>query len=195
MIMSVGPSPWMRVKDPTPLPKDPSPTKLANSLRDCDDEVLGRLIRDHLVPLSDETAYRRGWNAFWRALGFDPVLRARADTILDGFLDVAEAALDAGGQDAAQVKRTEAFFERCENALDRILKREDEPLAWAGAAAVRYNPVSRKVIDQLATAIAQHRRDLDNAVLWSTFDDVLRDMLGGAAADVKIPRGRRRRSN
>lgn len=194
MIASVGPTPWARVKDPRPLPGEQSPTALARQLRNVDDEILGRLIRDHSMPLSDDVAYRRQWNAFWSALGFDPNLRERADAILDGFLDLAEEALDAGDTNAAETKRLNAFFLRCEQALDRILKREDSPLAWAGVAAARYNPPARDVIDQLAVAIAQHQRDLDNSALWTTFDAVLRDILGPDAAKVDIPRGRRRRT-
>ena len=150
-------------------------------MRDLDDEALGRLIRDHLVPLDSERGYRVRWNSFWATLGFDPVLRNRATSIINGFLDLAESALAADDQDANQSKRTGKFFDRCEGALDRILNRADEPLAWAGAAAASFNPAARIVIDKLISAIDQHRRDGDNETLWATLDHIKTGDLGTSA--------------
>src|SRR3546814_13473639 len=133
------------------------PTLLAWSLCDLDDAALCRLIRDHLVPLDSERGYRVRWTSFWAALGFDPVLRERATTIINGFLDLAESALAADDQDANQAKRTGKFFDRCEGALDRILNRADEPLAWAGPAAASFNPAARIVIDQIGQASCRER--------------------------------------
>ena len=186
MIESVGPQPWQRVKDPHPLPAASKPALLAAHLRDLDDEALGRMIRDHLVPLDTERRYRMRWNTFWATLGFDPVLRKRATIIINGFLDLAEAALDTSDQDANQVKRTGRFFERCEGALDRILNREGEPMSWAGAAAASFNPPSRIVIDELVSAIEQHRSDHDNEKLWATLDQIKSGVL-----DASAPRLRR----
>ena len=186
VIDSVGPRPWLRVKDPQPLPETSKPALLARQLRELDENSLGRLIRDHLVPLSSDRSYRTRWNGFWSSLGFDPVLRDRATGIINNFLDLAEGALEANDQDDNQTKRTEKFFDRCEGALDRILKREDEPLAWAGAAAMTFNPPARAVIDQLVSAIEKHRSDLDNEALWATLDSVRKQSLGGSG-----PRKRR----
>jgi hypothetical protein len=181
VIESVGPQPWQRVKDPRPLPTASKPALLAGHLRDLDDEALGRLIRDHLVPLDSERGYRVRWNSLWATLGFDPVLRNRATTIINGFLDLAESALAADDQDANQSKRTGKFFDRCEGALDRILNRADEPLAWAGAAAASFNPAARIVIDKLISAIDQHRRDGDSETLWATLDHIKTEDLGTSA--------------
>jgi len=139
VIESVGPQPWQRVKDPQSLPTASKPALLAGHLRDLDDEALGRLIRDHLVPLA------------------------------------------ADDQDANQAKRTGKFFDRCEGALDRILNRADEPLAWAGAAAASFNPAARIVIDKLISAIDQHRRDCDNENLWAALDHIKTEYLGTSA--------------
>ncbi|ELB86125.1 hypothetical protein Rwratislav_46540, partial [Rhodococcus wratislaviensis IFP 2016] len=65
VIDSVGPRPWLRVKDPQPLPEASKPALLARQLRELDENSLGRLIRDHLVPLSSDHSYRTRWNGFW----------------------------------------------------------------------------------------------------------------------------------
>ncbi|WP_261779350.1 hypothetical protein [Rhodococcus erythropolis] len=181
MIESVGPQPWQRVKDPHPLPAASKPALLAGHLRDLDDEALGRLIRDHLVPLDSERGYRLRWNSFWTTLGFDSVLRDRATDLINGFLDQAEVALAKNDQDPAQAKRARKFCDRCVGALDRILNRAEEPLAWAGAAAASFNPAARLVIDKLVCAIEKHRADGDDEDLWETLDHIKSDDLGTSA--------------
>ena len=188
MIESVGPTPWARVKDPWPLPEPVNPVAMQRYLADIDDNTLGRLIRDHLLPPADQSLRPR-WRALWNALTLDPDLRRRADRILDEFLDQAESTLDRDEPDPAATKRIEAFYTRCADALDRIDHGSDDtrPMAWAGAAAAQHNPRSQQVIDELVTAIARHHGDHDNAALWGTLDAVLRQMLGPGASVADIP--------
>lgn len=188
MIDGVGPTPWARVKDPRPLPAPVNPVAMQRYLASVDDDTLARLIRDHLLPPADQ-GMRPRWRTLWSALTLDPDLHRRADDILNEFLDQAEDALDHGDADPATIKRIDAFHTRCEDALDRIGHGTDDtrPMAWAGAAAAQHNPRSQQVIDELVTAIARHRADQDNVALWTTLDEVLRQMLGTSAAAADIP--------
>lgn len=188
VIESVGTTPWARVKDPWLLPESVDPVAVQRYLADVDDNALGRLVRDHLLPPADQSLRPR-WRALWSALTLDPDLRGRADRLLNTFLDQAESALDRGDADPAATKRIEVFCTRCEDALDRIGHGGDDtrPMAWAGAAAAQHNPRSQRVIDELVTAIARHHDDHDDVALWDTLDTVLRRMLGPGASVADIP--------
>lgn len=160
--------PWRRVKNPSGLPDFTS----AGDLRALDDDTLARALRDHLLPLSEDPKYTAHWRNFWNVIAFDDPLAERAEDILENFAATAKQALAAGTLDQAQVRRAEKFIDKSVMALDRLDRAEDEPLSWAGARAAQFNPRSRAVIDQLVTAIAEHRRTGDNETLWQVLGQV-----------------------
>lgn len=154
--------PWRRVKDPADLPAFRS----ARDLDSLDEGEFAAILRDHLIPRSQDRKYNSHWRNFWNVVGFDATLSNRADSILDQFISDTKAALEAAEIESAQEKRASIFVDRCVMAQDRLDKADDEPLSWAGARAAQFNPRARTVIDQLTHAIAQHRRDHDDEKLW-----------------------------
>lgn len=160
--------PWRRVKSPAPLPVFAG----ASDLRAIDDDTFAILLRDHLLPLNQERKYNAHWRNFWNVIAFDDQLATRANDILEDFITTARQALDAGALEPAQVGRAEKFIDKSTMALDRLDRVEGEPLAWAGARAVQFNPRSREVIDRLVTAIAKHRRTGNDEELWQVLNDV-----------------------
>lgn len=129
-------------------------------LRDLDDESLTLLLRDHLVPRSDDVDARRRWEQLWTLLRADAALADRAFDVLEGLLDTSETAIAAGELDEQHLRRAEKFRRFCEDAWRRLQVDDDKPLGWAGRAASGFNPPARRVIEQLVDAIVDHRREV-----------------------------------
>ncbi|GAB4590000.1 hypothetical protein [Nocardia sp. IFM 10818] len=168
--------PWKRVKNPSPLPVFAG----AADLRALDDNSLAEALRDHMLPASEDNAYKRRWQEFWRLLGFDVELADRSGAILRDFLDQADAALESGDLDDAQTKRANRFQERCRNSLDRIGRAEEDPLGWLGARAAMFNVRARAVIAALVDAIDEHREETTDPTpadekLWAQLGELKLD--------------------
>jgi len=142
--------PWGRVVNPVDLP--PRPT--VKTLIALGDDEFAVLVRDHLLPRGEN---RSRWNALWAVLTFDERLSERTFDVLENFLDTTQADLAAGALDEQQHRRAIKFIDYCDDAWVRLQRRENAPLAWAGAQVARYNPAARAVLETLAKAVAEHR--------------------------------------
>lgn len=117
-----------------------------------------RLIQSHMVPRDGEPGGRTRWTKLWNLLLAHGELSERTFDVLEDFLDATESALDEGALEDAELARARKFRARCGEAWKRLERVDDDrPLAWAGRAADGFNPVGRKVIAKLVSAIAQHR--------------------------------------
>lgn len=164
--------PWRRNKTPAPLPANPADARTVSELADPE---LAAIIRDNLLPRSNGAGDTAAWRSFWNTLTFDPTLNNRANEIIDVYIEQSSAALEAGKLDDAQYKRAAKFHDLCVHALDRLDKVVDDPLAWAGSRAARFNPRSREVINTLVQAISAHREDNDDPKLWAVLAEVRLD--------------------
>lgn len=147
--------PWARVKTPASIPDGDLRTELSR----LDDVPFAEVIRSHLVPRGTEPAGRARWQQLWTEIDQDPALAERTFDVLEQFLDASEAAAEDPHLDTAQRQRAQKFSRFCNDAWRRLQGslEEDEPLSWAGRAAVGFNRPARKVIDQLVQAIGEHR--------------------------------------
>lgn len=147
--------PWARVKNPASIPDG----DLNVQLTALDDLHFAELIRSHLVPRDTEPNGRARWQQLWTEIDQDADLADRTFDILEQFLDASEAAVDDPDLDSTQRQRAQKFSRFCNDAWHRLQASldEDEPLSWAGRAAVGFNRPARKVIEQLVRAIGEHR--------------------------------------
>lgn len=186
--MSSGPpgggEPWTRVRDVLPIP---DPVTVAALLR-FPDEVFAETVRGNLLPRSDSKSDRAGWSGLWWTLGSDPALAERAFDLLSRFLTVTEAALDAGALDEAAARRARKFRGVCLEAWSRLVRDEGkQPLAWAGPGAQDLNPVARKTVALLVSAIASHRSTTRRADTTEDHDRRLWAVLARVGLDPAAP--------
>ena len=173
--------PWSRVRTPVSIPQN---LGSANELHAMTDEHFAELIRSNLMPREDQPGGRQRWTQLWALLLADGDLAERTFDALEDFLDATEAALEAG-LDEAEDRRARKFQQACGQAWKRLQRVDDDrPLAWAGKAADGFNPVGRKVVAKLVSAIAQHRsaairsgRSItdDDRYLWGVLEAVQLD--------------------
>lgn len=155
--------PWKRVRNPPPLDQ---PVR-AEPLLALDEVAFAELVRGHLMPREDRPGGRAAWTQLWALLANHDGLAHRTFDALEDFLEVTEADLGRGGLDDAQTARARAFAGRCNEAWKRLQRDDDQPLGWAGNAAAGFNPVARKVIAVLVSAIARHRAAVVRAAMRS----------------------------
>ena len=175
-------SPWARVKNPTPIPSPLCPQEISQLA----DEQLQLLVRDNLLPRESDIDGRARWAALWALLADDPDLTELAFNALEDLMDVTEDAIDSRGLDEAADKRARKFLRTCEEAWARLQVDEQRPLGWAGRQAMAWDPLSRRVLEQLVLAIAEHRHQLTDLgdlhpvdqQLWAVLDDVGLDPAG-----------------
>lgn len=148
--------PWARVKNPLPIPSG------VRELHDLPLQQLAELVRGNLLPRPDN---RAAWEWLWRSIDADNELADRVMDVLEYFLDTTEDALGSGRLDAAAQKRAKKFKDHCERGWTRLDRGNgldpDEPLAWAGRAAKDFSPPARKVLQELVSAIAEHRQVIE----------------------------------
>lgn len=166
-------SPWVRIKNPLPIP-DPC---RGEDLAALDDVRFAELLRSQLVPRDQSPAGRKSWDQFWSLLREDPQLADRTYDVLDEFLDTTEDAINGGQLPPSERERAEKFRLQCQQSWNRIDRgRERTALAWAGAAG-QFSPGARRVIATLIGAIARHRATVlhregkpspADAELWDT---------------------------
>lgn len=146
--------PWSRVRNPVPIPAN---LGSETSFLTMTDEQFAELIRSNLMPREDQAGGRQRWTQLWALLLANGDLAERTFDALEDFLDATEEAL-ADGLDEVEERRARKFKQTCGEAWKRLQRVDDDrPLAWAGKAADGFNPVGRKVVAKLVTAIAQHR--------------------------------------
>lgn len=147
--------PWARVKAPASIPDG----DLRAGLTRLDDRQFPELIRSHLVPRDTSPAGRARWQQLWTEIDQDAVLADRTFDVLEQFLDASEAAAEDPQLENAQRQRAQKFARFCNDAWRRLQGslEEDEPLSWAGRAALGFNRPARKVIEELVQAIGDHR--------------------------------------
>lgn len=154
--------PWRRAKgnDLALLPAVPTTDWImAQSQLD-----LARVLRDNLVCRNDYPP--KQWRRFWDLIGLDEHLTDRATAILTEFQQLAETE-DPDRLDELQARRLRKFRLQVADGLTRLARAETAPLAWAGTRAERFNAPARQVIDDLVTAIDNHRNDRDDAALYA----------------------------
>lgn len=168
-------SPWARVSSPIPIPRGVT----GQVLRALPDDEFARLIRDQIVPRTQDRRGRVAWESFWGLLRTDDALAERTYDVLERFLDEGDAALVEGGLDEHTAARAKKFMHQCDMAWKRIDRgREREgPLGWAGEQGQAHPSHSRRVIATLVGAIARHRSTVlatvgkpssPDADLWDT---------------------------
>jgi hypothetical protein len=175
-------SPWARVKNPRPIPTRLQPEEISQ----LDDDQLRLLVRDNLLPRESDVDGRARWVALWALLADDPDLTELAFNALEDLMDVTEDAIEGGGLDEAATKRARKFLRSCEEAWARLQVDEQRPLGWAGRRAMAWDPLSRRVLEQLVLAIAEHRHQLTDLgdlhpvdqQLWAVLEDVGLDPAG-----------------
>lgn len=165
---AVTEEPWTRVKQRIAIPEPPD-TETLDQLSAPD---FARLVREHLLPAKPQGPERDAWSRLWTSLQRDDQLADRAFDVLEHMINLTQTALDgplsdipdpADDHDEAIAatraqSRATRFLADCQNAWDRLEITSGAPLAWAGRAAAAYNPPARVVIQQLVTAIDQHRQ-------------------------------------
>jgi hypothetical protein len=169
-------SPWARVKNPTPIPTPLQPEEISQLA----DDQLQLLVRDNLLPRESDVDGRARWVALWALLADDPDLTELAFDVLEDLMDVTEDAIEDRGLDEAAAKRARKFLRSCEEAWARLQVDEQRPLGWAGRRAMAWDPLSRRVLEQLVLAIAEHRHQLTDLgdlhpvdeQLWAVLEDV-----------------------
>ena len=175
-------SPWSRVRQPPPLPANPT----AQALSPLDDLAFAELIQAHLMPRDQEPQGRQRWERFWSVLRNDEELTSRTYDVLEEFLETTEDALEGGALDEAGTKRAEKFTVHCEGGWNRIERGRDRsgPLGWAGDRARTHPRHSRQVIASLIGAIARHRSSvLHELGKPSAADAELWDVMGHLQLD------------
>lgn len=125
---------------------------------------LARVLRDNLVCRNDYPP--KQWRRFWDLLGLDEHLTDRATAILTEFQHACDTA-DTAALDDTQARRLRKFRIQVDDGLTRLARAETAPLAWAGTRAERFNIPARQVIDELVTAIDDHRDDHDDTALYA----------------------------
>jgi hypothetical protein len=148
-----GERPWVRVKTPNKVPC-PVDDVVLNDLGDTE---FAALLRDQLVPRQPQGPERDRWEQLWALLVENDSLADRAYDVLEEFLEAIEHAKGNSGLEARERERVEKYERFVHDAWNR-LETVDRPLGWAGRGAMAFNSPARKVIDQLVTAIADHRR-------------------------------------
>lgn len=146
-------SPWARVKNPTPIPDPIDP----DQIRQLPEHQLQVLVRDNLLPRDSDVDGRARWMALWAVLVDDPELTELAFDALEDLMDVTEDAIEDDVLDDAAGKRARKFLRSCEEAWARLQVDEQRPLGWAGRRATTWDPLSRRVLEQLVLAVAGHR--------------------------------------
>jgi len=142
---------------------------LAAALEDSDTAEV--LIRSHLQPQNPkDKSYMSNWHMFWRALGFGD--RGKVDDLMRRWLADADAALAAGDDpDSARVRVVRRFRGDVDQAYNRFVHTEGEPLGWAGPVWARYPMAPRRTIEALVAAIALHRvSEITDEQLYSVLD-------------------------
>lgn len=154
--------PWRRAKGAELAELPPAPTSdwiMAQSQRD-----LARVLRDNLVCRNGYPP--KQWRRFWDLIGLDEHLTDRTVAILTDFQQLAEEQ-DPEQLDDLQARRLRKFRIQVADGLTRLARAETAPLSWAGTRAERFNGPARQVIDDLITAIDNHRSDRDDAALYA----------------------------
>lgn len=134
-------------------------------LHDLDDESFAALVRDNLLPGSDN---RAAWDQLWRLLRQDAELADRAYDLLEVWLDLVEDALTDGGLRVNELKRAQKFRTNLERAWERLDRPAPEPRKASRAGTL---------INELVLAIRAHREASSagpsqdaNEELWARFD-------------------------
>lgn len=182
-------TPWARVKHRITLP-DPLTVKTIAGL---DPGPFGQLVRDHLLPSATSGPEHDAWSKLWALLRRDDDLADRTFDVLEQMLDVTNEAIAAGSLDEQASARARKFVLALQRAWSRIEITRDEPLAWAGRDAAAFNGAAKRVLDQLVTAIAEHRRSTIAATapadrdrrLWDVLQSVRLEPEPRVAADLK----------
>ena len=175
-------SPWARVRNPTPIPEPIDP----DQIRQLPDQQLQLLVRDNLLPRESDVDGRARWVALWAVLTDDCELTELAFDALEDLMDVTEEAIENDVLDDAAGKRARKFLRSCEEAWARLQVDEQRPLSWTGRRATTWDPLSRRLLEQLVLAIAGHRHQLTghgdtyqvDERLWAVLTDVGLDPAG-----------------
>lgn len=173
--------PWRRVA-PIAIPTEPS---IADALDLASDDDVVALVHANLLPR--DPAQRGAWAKLWAIIAADEDLTTLVGDAIDGWLDQADQA-EATETDPKTLKRIAKFRQTAEAALDRL----DQPLAWAGPIARRYNRPARHTLDALVSAITTHRANTSapraaDHDLWSLLDQLHLDPDADPETTERIP--------
>lgn len=174
--------PWIRVRTPVAVPH-PLDDEVLHAL---DDEAFAALLRDQLVPRQPRGPERDRWEQLWTVLVESDAVAERAYDVLEEFLDTIDRAKSESGLSARERGRIEKY-EQFVNAGWNRLETVGRPLGWAGRGAMAFNSPSRKVIDQLVLAIAEHRRAVRASRPVDDVDKRLWDVLKSVRLDPDRP--------
>lgn len=155
--------PWRRVA-PITIPTEPS---IAEALDTTSDDDVVALVHANLLPR--DPTYRGAWTKLWAIIAADENLTNLVGDALEDWLDQADQA-ESTETDPKTLKRIAKFRKTAEAALNRL----DQPLAWAGPVARRYNRPARRTLDDLVHEITTHR---DNTAVARATDQDLWSVL------------------
>lgn len=182
--------PWARVKNPCPIPAPVDEVVY----RVLDDDSLAQVIRDHILPRSEDAPYREAWAQLWALLEADDDLADRALDVLEDFIDGTEADIDGGELSSQQLRRARMYLKRFSDRWERLDNANPVPLQWAGKAAEGLPMPARRVVEKLVNAIDAHRAGTTNP---TTVDKTLWGILAKTGLDPAVrnqdPRGKGQR--
>ncbi|SIH39284.1 Uncharacterised protein [Mycobacteroides abscessus subsp. abscessus] len=108
-------------------------------------------------PVADDGM--QAWRRYWRLLAFDDRRRRRVLSLLDGWLQEADAALSVGIEDQEELKPVREFRSLVRDAINRVKNAgRDEALAWAGTRYAAWPKPARQTSQDLAIAMDLFRR-------------------------------------
>jgi hypothetical protein len=99
-----------------------------------------RLMCAHLIPADqNDLIYMRRWRMFWRSVAFlDQPMRSGVLHVLQGWHNLAGAALSSGDLNDQQTRTVEHFAYNVTDTIARVHREDHEPMAWEGNELVSY---------------------------------------------------------
>ncbi len=160
--------PWKRV-EPISLPS----SRIEQRLLAMSPDDFAALVHANLLPRHPEG--RELFRIVWGTIAANDELADRTADLLEEWIATSQQAV---GTDPTTDRRVAKFIQTANAALDRI----DQPLAWAGPEARKYNLPARGVIEKLVDAIDTHRSTTPNP---TPEDRQLWAVLGAVGLDIK----------
>lgn len=175
--------PWERVKDPVQLP---DLVEHEQVLALSDEEIAG-IILSHLLPRSEDSAYRARWDRMWALVAANDVLAHRFLDVLEDFIAVTERAVESG-LEPAQRKRALRYLKLWDDRWKALDGEADEPLKWAGPAVRKLPRPARRVLEKFVDAIDEHRGEVEESGVVRGEDERLWSVLESTGLEPRASR-------